>query len=71
MDAKVQKDEFAKLTLMDRISYGLGDFAQNLVFGTVGGFLLSSLLRLTVFQLRLVPQFSWLFVGSTLFGILG
>ena len=40
MDAKVQKDEFAKLTLMDRISYGLGDFAQNLVFGTVGGFLL-------------------------------
>ena len=73
MDAKVQKDEFAKLALMDRISYGLGDFAQNLVFGTV---LLvdscySSLLRLTVFQLRLVPQFSWLFVGSTLFGILG
>ena len=35
MDAKVQKDEFAKLALMDRISYGLGDFAQNLVVGTV------------------------------------
>ncbi|MGL5747176.1 MAG: MFS transporter, partial [Weissella cibaria] len=43
MDANTQsvkKDEFAKLTLMDRIAYGLGDFAQNLVFGTVGGFLL-------------------------------
>lgn len=39
MDANTQsvkKDEFAKLTLMDRIAYGLGDFAQNLVFGTVG-----------------------------------
>ncbi|WP_459446734.1 MFS transporter [Weissella cibaria] len=43
MDANTQsvkKDEFAKLTLMDRIAYVLGDFAQNLVFGTVGGFLL-------------------------------
>ena len=43
MDANTQsvkKDEFAKLTLMDRIAYGLGNFAQNLVFGTVGGFLL-------------------------------
>ncbi|AFS39608.1 MULTISPECIES: MFS transporter [Leuconostoc] len=41
MDVRVQKnDEFAKLSTWDRVSYGLGDFAQNLVFGTVGGFLL-------------------------------
>ena len=40
MDANVKNDEFAKLSMMDRISYGLGDFAQNLIFGTVGGFLL-------------------------------
>lgn len=41
MDAQVQKnDEFAKLTTWDRLSYGFGDFAQNLIFGTVGGFLL-------------------------------
>ena len=40
MDANVKNDEFAKLSLMDRVAYGLGDFAQNIVFGTVGGFLL-------------------------------
>ena len=40
MQTNTKNDEFAKLTLMDRISYGLGDFAQNLVFGTIGGFLL-------------------------------
>ena len=41
MDANLEKrDEFAKLTTWDRVSYGFGDFAQNLVFGTVGGFLL-------------------------------
>ncbi|MDR1728716.1 MAG: MFS transporter [Acidobacteriota bacterium] len=34
------RDEYAKLSLGERIGYGLGDFAQNLVFGTVGGFLL-------------------------------
>ena len=40
MDANVKNDEFAKLTTRERIAYGGGDFAQNLVFGTVGGFLL-------------------------------
>ncbi|MDR3190820.1 MAG: MFS transporter [Lactobacillaceae bacterium] len=40
MDANVQKDEFVKLSLRERLSYGFGDFAQNLVFGTVGGYLL-------------------------------
>lgn len=40
MDANVRKDEFVKLSLRERISYGFGDFAQNLVFGTVGGYLL-------------------------------
>ncbi|AVJ18832.1 MFS transporter [Serratia sp. MYb239] len=32
-------DEYHKLTRGERIGYGLGDFAQNLVFGTIGGFL--------------------------------
>ena len=43
MDANVKNDEFAKLTTRERIAYGGGDFAQNLVFGTVGGFLLTYL----------------------------
>ena len=36
---QVQHDEYHELTLGERIGYGMGDFAQNLVFGTVGGFL--------------------------------
>ncbi|MFO5520312.1 MFS transporter, partial [Klebsiella pneumoniae] len=32
-------DEYHKLTRGERIGYGMGDFAQNLVFGTIGGFL--------------------------------
>lgn len=35
-----KNDEFAKLSWRERISFALGDFAQNLIFGTVGGFLL-------------------------------
>ncbi|MED4226245.1 MFS transporter [Neobacillus cucumis] len=35
----IQQDEYRKINLSERIGYGLGDFAQNLVFGTVGGFL--------------------------------
>ena len=35
----VQQEEYAKLTLGERIGYGMGDFSQNLVFGTIGGFL--------------------------------
>lgn len=35
-----QTNEFAKLSFGEKFAYGLGDFAQNLVFGTVGGFLL-------------------------------
>lgn len=33
-------DEFAKLTPADRHGFAVGDFSQNLIFGTVGGFLL-------------------------------
>ncbi|PWG00559.1 MFS transporter [Levilactobacillus bambusae] len=33
-------NEFAKLTLFEKISYGAGDLAQNLIFGTVGSMLL-------------------------------
>ena len=39
MAADVKNHEYAKLTTAERVGYGLGDFAQNLVFGTVGGFL--------------------------------
>lgn len=35
----VQQEEYRKLSLIERMGYGFGDFAQNLVFGTVGGFL--------------------------------
>ncbi|MGV9033163.1 MFS transporter [Lactococcus lactis] len=35
-----QQNEYHKLTLWERVSYGFGDFANNLTFGTVGGFLL-------------------------------
>lgn len=43
MEEKAQKpknDEFAKLSWHERISYGAGDLAQNLIFGTVGSMLL-------------------------------
>lgn len=33
-------DEFAKLSWRERISYGAGDLAQNLIFGTIGSMLL-------------------------------
>ncbi|GAK31317.1 xyloside transporter [Weissella oryzae SG25] len=33
-------DQFAKLTVADRNGFAVGDFSQNLIFGTVGGFLL-------------------------------
>lgn len=36
-------DEYHKLTRGERIGYGMGDFAQNLVFGTIGGFWLCML----------------------------
>ena len=41
-------DEYHKLTRGERIGYGMGDFAQNLVFGTIGGFL--ALHMLTVYH---------------------
>jgi len=33
-------NEFAKLSWRERISYGAGDLAQNLIFGTIGSMLL-------------------------------
>lgn len=69
MDANVKNDEFAKLTTRERIAYGGGDFAQNLVFGTVGGFLLTYLTTVTQFQPPLEHQFSYLFVFSMSSGI--
>lgn len=38
-----KSNKFAKLSTFERIAYGSGDLAQNLVFGTVGGFLLTYL----------------------------
>lgn len=39
-DAKRSNDEFAKLSMREKISYGAGDLAQNLIFGTIGSMLL-------------------------------
>lgn len=39
-DVIEQNDEFAKLSWRERISYGAGDLAQNLIFGTIGSMLL-------------------------------
>lgn len=36
---KLQNEEYHQLSFTERLGYGLGDFAQNLVFGTLGGFL--------------------------------
>jgi len=36
---KSHHNEYHILTRGERIGYGMGDFAQNLVFGTIGGFL--------------------------------
>lgn len=35
-----QVDEFTKLSWGERIAYGAGDLAQNLIFGTIGSMLL-------------------------------
>ncbi|WKS99083.1 MFS transporter [Gallibacterium salpingitidis] len=39
-DTPSLNNEFAKLSLKEKIAYGSGDLAQNLIFGTIGGFLL-------------------------------
>ncbi|MFM2485905.1 MFS transporter [Celerinatantimonas yamalensis] len=39
LQREIKKDEYHKLGLWERTAYGLGDFANNLTFGTVGGFL--------------------------------
>ena len=51
-------DEFAKLSWKERISYGAGDLAQNLIFGTIGSMLLFYMT--TVFGLSAA-------VGATIF----
>ncbi|WP_461244942.1 MFS transporter [Secundilactobacillus muriivasis] len=54
----VAEKEFAKLSWGERISYGAGDLAQNLIFGTVGSMLLFYLT--TVFGISAT-------VGATIF----
>lgn len=54
----VAKDEFAKLSWKERVSYGAGDLAQNLIFGTVVSMLLFYLT--TVFGISAT-------VGATIF----
>ncbi len=39
-ESSTQNNEFAKLSWRERIAYGAGDFAQNLIFGTIGSMLL-------------------------------
>lgn len=51
-------DEFAKLSWRERICYGAGDLAQNLIFGTIGSMLLFYLT--TVFGISAVA-------GATIF----
>ena len=51
-------DEFAKLSWKERICYGSGDLAQNLIFGTIGSMLLFYMT--TVFGLSAA-------VGATIF----
>lgn len=34
----IHNDEYHKIGLLERLGYGMGDFANNLTFGTVGGF---------------------------------
>lgn len=53
-----QVDEFAKLSWGERIAYGAGDLAQNLIFGTIGSMLLFYLT--TVFGISAA-------VGATIF----
>ena len=53
-----QTDEFAKLSWKERISYGAGDLAQNLIFGTIGSMLLFYMT--TVFGLSAA-------IGATIF----
>ena len=53
-----KSDEFAKLSWKERISYGAGDLAQNLIFGTIGSMLLFYMT--TVFGLSAA-------VGATIF----
>ena len=38
--SKQAVNEFAKLSWRERICYGAGDLAQNLIFGTIGSMLL-------------------------------
>lgn len=40
MGANTPHNEFAKLSWLEKISYGAGDLAQNLIFGTIGSMLL-------------------------------
>ena len=54
----VNMDEFAKLSWKERICYGSGDLAQNLIFGTIGSMLLFYMT--TVFGLSAA-------VGATIF----
>ncbi|KRM94205.1 Na+ xyloside symporter related transporter [Lentilactobacillus senioris DSM 24302 = JCM 17472] len=40
ISSQTHSDEFAKLSMFEKISYGAGDLAQNLIFGTIGSMLL-------------------------------
>ncbi|MCQ4972648.1 MFS transporter, partial [Lactococcus lactis] len=46
-----QQKEYHKLTIWERVSYGFGDYANNLTFGTVRGFLLLNMTTVNAIRL--------------------
>ena len=56
--SKQAVNEFAKLSWRERICYGAGDLAQNLIFGTIGSMLLFYLTTVLEFQPQLGRQSS-------------
>lgn len=62
-------DEYHKLTRGERIGYGMGDFAQNLVFGTIGGFLALHMLTVNTISTATAGFIFLLSESSMSFGI--
>ncbi len=62
-------DEYHKLTRGERIGYGMGDFAQNLVFGTIGGFLALHMLTVNTISTATAGFIFYLSVSLMCFGI--
>ena len=58
-------NEFAKLSWRERICYGAGDLAQNLIFGTIGSmllFYLTTVFGISVQNLFMTDMFMQVFL---------